>query len=170
MKKILILAAMLAAATTAFAAVSITTRAELAAITNNLAGTYVLDCDIDLAGESWKPLGENNYHVFTGTFDGNGHVISNLTVTADSSNYVGLFGYLGSSGTDARVANLRIANATVSGRSYVGTLAGCAEDATVTNCSVVGATVMATGVASDSAHGQATTSTETNTHSARSGW
>ena len=69
-----LVAAMLAAATTALAAVSITTRAELAAITNNLAGSYVLDCDIDLAGEPWKPLGENKYNVFTGSFDGNGHV------------------------------------------------------------------------------------------------
>ena len=144
MKKILTLAVMLAGATTALAATRITTRAELAAITNNLAGAYELGCDIDLAGEPWTPIG-NNFHKFTGSLDGCGHVISNLTVTAGSSNYVGLFGYLGSSGTDARVANLRIANATVSGRSYVGTLAGCAEDATVTNCSVVGATVMATG-------------------------
>ena len=144
MKKILTLAAMLAGATAALAATRITTRAELAAITNNLAGAYELGCDIDLAGEPWTPIG-NSFHKFTGSLDGCGHVISNLTVTADSSNYVGLFGYLGSSGTDARVANLRIANATVSGRSYVGTLAGCAEDATVTNCSVVGATVMATG-------------------------
>ena len=144
MKKMLALAAMLAGATAALAATRITTRAELAAITNNLAGAYELGCDIDLAGEPWTPIG-NSFHKFTGSLDGCGHVISNLTVTADSSNYVGLFGYLGSSGTDARVANLRIANATVSGRSYVGTLAGCAEDATVTNCSVVGATVMATG-------------------------
>ena len=144
MKKMLTLAAMLAGATAALAATRITTRAELAAITNDLAGAYELGCDIDLAGEPWTPIG-NNFNKFTGSLDGCGHVISNLTVTAGSSNYAGLFGYLGSSGTDARVANLRIANATVSGRSYVGTLAGCAEDATVTNCSVVGATVMATG-------------------------
>lgn len=39
MKKILTLAAILAVATTALATVSITTRAELAAITNDLAGT-----------------------------------------------------------------------------------------------------------------------------------
>ena len=140
----LLVAAFFAGATAALAATRITTRAELAAITNDLAGAYELGCDIDLAGEPWTPIG-NNFHKFTGSLDGCGHVISNLTVTAGSSNYAGLFGCLGSSGTDASVINLRIANATVSGRSYVGTLAGCAEDATVTNCSVVGATVMATG-------------------------
>ncbi len=91
MKKILTLAVMLAGATTALAATRITTRAELAAIANDLAGAYELGCDIDLAGEPWTPIG-NNFHKFTGSLDGCGHVISNLTVTADSSNYVGLFG------------------------------------------------------------------------------
>ena len=86
MKKMLALAAMLAGATAALAATRITTRAELAAITNNLAGAYELGCDIDLAGEPWTPIG-NGFHKFTGSLDGCGHVISNLTVTADSSNY-----------------------------------------------------------------------------------
>ena len=91
----LLVAAFFAGATTALAATRITTRAELAAIANDLAGAYELGCDIDLAGEPWTPIG-NNFRRFTGSLDGCGHVISNLTVTADSSNYVGLFGYLGS--------------------------------------------------------------------------
>ena len=44
MKKILTLAVMLAGATTVLAATRITTRAELAAITNDLAGAYELGC------------------------------------------------------------------------------------------------------------------------------
>ena len=64
MKKMLTLAAMLVVATTALAATRITTRAELAAIANDLTGAYELGCDIDLAGEPWTPIG-TNFHKFT---------------------------------------------------------------------------------------------------------
>ena len=55
----------------------------------------VLDSDIDFSGElsqKFEPIGKDSDNYFTGTFDGQGHIIRNLTV-ATFSNYAGLFGY-----------------------------------------------------------------------------
>jgi hypothetical protein len=74
--------------------------AQLATMTNNgliTGGTYILANDIDLSScENWTPIG-TRAHAFTGTFDGNGYTISNMTVsiTSDSTDsYIdaGLFG------------------------------------------------------------------------------
>ena len=61
--------------------------------------TVFLDADIDFSGglsEQFEPIGKissysNNYY-FQGTFDGQGHTISDLAMNS-SSQYVGLFGY-----------------------------------------------------------------------------
>ena len=59
---------------------------------NNYSGTTVfLDSDLSFAGRTFEPIG-NRTHYFVGTFDGQGHVISNLEMNS-SSDYVGLFGY-----------------------------------------------------------------------------
>ena len=58
----------------------ITDEAGLKAIANGLSGDYVLAADITLTGQ-WTPLG-TEASPFTGTFDGGGHSIKGLTVTA----------------------------------------------------------------------------------------
>lgn len=92
----------------------------------NLSAAYELVADIDLAAHTnWQPLG-NNSSPFTGTFNGQGHAITNLVV--NRSGYVGLFGVV-------RGASLGNINITVGGlsasstltASYVGALAGRAE-------------------------------------------
>lgn len=50
---------------------------------------YILQCDIDLKSKKFTPIGSNE-NPFVGTFDGNGHVISNLKINSDDNN-VGLF-------------------------------------------------------------------------------
>ena len=54
-----------------------------------------LDADLDLAGIAWIPMGDTS-HDFAGTFDGQGHTISNLTIgTVDApitGELAGLFG------------------------------------------------------------------------------
>ncbi|MEE0409346.1 MAG: leucine-rich repeat protein, partial [Clostridia bacterium] len=51
----------------------------------NDAGKYfVLTADIDLGGQEWTPIGfteGTNKYAFTGTFDGDGHVIKNFKIT-----------------------------------------------------------------------------------------
>ena len=57
------------------------------------AGTTVfLDSDIDFTGKTFEPIGTSGIKHFNGTFDGQGHVISNIVMTS-SLQYVGLFGY-----------------------------------------------------------------------------
>lgn len=58
---------------------------------------------------------------FLGTFDGNDYKISNLTISASTRDYIGLFGYVGSSG---QIRNLGVENVNVTGNSYVGGLCG----------------------------------------------
>ena len=116
--------------------------AKLAAMTDNgLIGEnteFVLANDIDLSaystGEGWTPIGtgtSGNY--FTATFDGNGHVISNLYINRSSSSEQGLFG--AAKGT---ISNIAIIDCDISGYRYVGGLAGSGSDATITNCYVSG--------------------------------
>ena len=76
--------------------IPISNRGELEAIANDLNANYHLTQDIDLSGKEWTPIGDNctdsDASRFTGTFDGQGHVISNLTITGGYK-YAGLFGY-----------------------------------------------------------------------------
>lgn len=53
--------------------------------------TVFLDSDIELTGELLSPVGDEYHKYFVGSFDGQGHSISNLTMIS-SSQYVGLFG------------------------------------------------------------------------------
>ena len=95
------------------------TREDLAAVRSNLSGKYILMNDIDLGGSAkgqWDPIGTNG-NAFTGTFDGNYHVIRGLYINR-SSDYQGLFGL--NCGT---IRDLTV-QGTVTGGSYVGGIAG----------------------------------------------
>ena len=49
----------------------------------------------DTAAAEWKPIGTANAtasYIFEGTFDGQGHKISDVVIN-NSSNYQGIFGY-----------------------------------------------------------------------------
>ena len=139
--------------------ISIYTVDDLIAFRNKVnAGTnynnYVvkLEADLDLSGISWTPIGRvytdgsDKYYDFYGTFDGQGHTISNLSVgddgsyTIDDGHNNGLFG-----GTrNATVRNLIVENATIKGNWHVGTVIAHAQGATtvknvlVKNCKVTG--------------------------------
>lgn len=60
---------------------------------------YLLQCDVNLKSKEFNSIG-NADHPFTGTFDGNGHKISNLKIDSTKDN-TGLFGYV-SSDADAK--------------------------------------------------------------------
>jgi hypothetical protein len=71
---------------------------------------------------------------FSGTFDGNGCVIRNLTIASEGEHAIGLFAALS---TRAKVMNLGVENAYIQGNDNVGILAG--ESAgTVTACYATG--------------------------------
>ena len=81
---------------------------------------YELTADIDLAGMDWQPIGSFG-EPFTSVFRGNGHKISNLTITGSNTIGIGLFGAIGESG---RVENVGLVNVNISGRSNIGSMAG----------------------------------------------
>lgn len=59
----------------------------------NYSGTTVyLDADVDLSGIEFEPIGKADSDMFLGTFDGQGHIISNLEINTTLM-YVGIFGY-----------------------------------------------------------------------------
>ena len=81
-------------------AMKIYTVEDLDYIRNNLTGSYVLMNDIDMTdfnSGQWMPIGSNYSNPFKGIFDGQGHIIRNMSITGDTYQYVGLFGYTSSS-------------------------------------------------------------------------
>ena len=77
--------------------------------TDNTTGTtFVLSQDIDLSGiDNWTPIGDSYSHEFKGTFNGNGHVISNLKINNPSKDYQGLFGRT-KNGSTSKISELRM--------------------------------------------------------------
>ncbi|WP_281055310.1 MBG domain-containing protein, partial [Mesorhizobium sp. M7A.F.Ca.CA.004.08.1.1] len=81
---------------------------------NNLLGFTALGTD----GNTNIQNGGNG---FTGTFDGLGHIINQIWVRQIPANYVGLFGYVGSTGV---VRNVGLVDAYISGSYNTGAIAG----------------------------------------------
>jgi GLUG motif-containing protein len=71
---------------------------------------------------------------FTGRFYADGHVIRHLTIDSNDGQYLGLFGYVGSSG---RVYDLNLEAVSIRGAARMGALAGYNEGGLVT-CSATG--------------------------------
>ena len=120
---------------------------------NTFAGKTVRLCsDIDLQCEEWIPIGGNSNtdgtsaRRFSGTFEGDGHTVSNLTITAGNY-YVGFFGDL----TGATIRNFGIQSGVVVGQAKVGGMAGtirsnvlienCFNKANVDGSNIVGGIV-----------------------------
>lgn len=94
----------------------------------------VLTNDIDMTGVKWTPIGTKDKAFEWGEFDGQGHFITNLTVSDTSLEYTGLFGYV----TDhATIKNLGVFGE-FSGGEYVGGIAGYSENSEITNCFFIG--------------------------------
>lgn len=105
----------------------------------------VLECDIDLAGNTISGFGDAS-GFFDGIFDGQGHSISNFNIDAtDRTYYAGLFNQVSQySGTNTVIKNLIVKNATVAGSGQVGVIAGGMNGNTIVeNCKVYNSTVKA---------------------------
>jgi len=101
--------------------VEISSATELQDVRDDLDADYVLVDDIDLSGvDNFEPIGDDEAP-FSGTFDGNAHTISNLTIDRSDESDVGLFGYVSQEG---KVENITLVDAEVSGEQRVGTLIG----------------------------------------------
>ena len=112
----------------------IKTADELQAMQDNLSGKYILMNDIDLAGYDWTAVGTYDNR-FAGEFNGNGYVISNLTINEPTKQFQGLFGV-----GDARTSysNVGLENVNVKGGAATGGLIGSGA-VYIDNCYVTGA-------------------------------
>jgi hypothetical protein len=81
---------------------------------------------------TFTPIGYDN-GMFAGTFEGNGHTISNLTLGVNSTKESGLFGVI----YNSTIQNLVLSNPTgTPNTQYVGALAGYAQYSKILNCGV----------------------------------
>ena len=108
--------------------------------------TVVLNSDINLAGNSWCPIGNKGDCVdapatcaFAGTFDGQGHTISGLTTNISNAVYynLGLFGYSTGTITNTFVTSGTLTNASAAyintTNNYIGGLVGI-NGGIISNC------------------------------------
>lgn len=107
--------------------------------------TVKLTADIDLAGKAWTPIGGSGSiasypgNTFTGTFDGNGHTISNFVV-----NVTGQYASAGLFGTSngATIRNVTVDNANINSTHYAGGILGYDTETThIINCTVKNSTI-----------------------------
>ncbi|NLH17252.1 MAG: hypothetical protein GX455_11790, partial [Phycisphaerae bacterium] len=108
-------------------------------------GYFILTEDLDLSGMTIGPVAADTETTagfqgtkFTGDFNGNRHVIRNLSIQSPNQDYVGLFGYIGPGG---RVRNLGIQGAAILGGKNVGGLAAWNERGTLSRCYAIGTIV-----------------------------
>ncbi|MBO5542559.1 MAG: hypothetical protein J5936_03880 [Acholeplasmatales bacterium] len=115
--------------------IEITSKEEFKKMTDDNDGIYILKNDIDFDGEELS-LFESEDKAFNGTFNGDGHKISNVKLSTTSLSYYGLFGYTKS----AKISNLTLENVTVEsnglGTFSAGSLIGCAESTIVSNVTI----------------------------------
>ena len=97
--------------------------------------TQDIDLSVVTEPEGFKPIG-NNTNRFTGTFDGNGKKITNLTINLQEAvKFVGFFGFIHENST---VKNVRLEDMDVKGGKYIGGLVGGNNKGTITNSHVNG--------------------------------
>ena len=122
-------------ATSPYLIKSATDLAGLAAMVNS--GTnyqdkyFKLEANIDLMGHEWTPIG-NLSKYFYGTFDGDGKVITNLTIS-NATDCAGLFGF-----ADGTIQNIVLRNASVTSSSTAALLVGGSEGGVIKSCKVDG--------------------------------
>ncbi len=121
------------------------TREQLEYVNHGLTKNYILIIDIDLAGKIYKTalMAIDTYSstldfvggAFTGSFDGNGYSIKNLTIAGVGNYNHGLFGRIdGGTVTDLGVENVSISG----GVRYAGGIAATTKNANISGCHVTG--------------------------------
>ena len=112
--------------------------------TQNRGAYAVLTADIDLNNEPWTPIGPDRDSAYTGTFDGQGHTVKNLSVTVNvQPGRAGLFGCV----KDGTIRKLTVAGSVscTANQGWCGGIAGYAMDETIENCASL-CTVSYTGI------------------------
>jgi len=101
-----------------------------------LAAHYRLDRNITLGPREWVPIG--NETAFSGSFNGNGKTISNMTINQPTASYQGMFGRISG---NAVIEKLGLINVDVRGEFGAAALVGVSQSVSTTivqNCFVTG--------------------------------
>lgn len=131
------------------------TKADLDEVRNNLTAFYRQDADINFFltdfqsggifyndGAGWEPIaGNNTASKFTGSYDGNGKTISNLTIRRGGMANIGLFGHIGEDSDGVTIKNLKLLNVDIIGGRGTGSLVGRVtgdHKSRIENCSATG--------------------------------
>ncbi|MCD8120587.1 MAG: hypothetical protein LUE29_14120 [Lachnospiraceae bacterium] len=117
-------------------------------VTQNISASAVLTSDIDLGSWEWTPIGDNQTGggntadnvSFRGTFDGQNHSISNLTIN-NTNDCQGMFGYI----YRGTVKNLIIDDVNITAKAYVAAVAGTIYGGSITNVYVIGGSITGSG-------------------------
>lgn len=119
-------------------AISISTITEFKNMANDRDAYYKLEADLDFSDSGELSIFTSETTAFNGNFDGNGHTISNVTLSAKT--YSGIFGYA----IDASIMNLNLKNVSLSVTTSVrqaGALVGLMRSSTVENVKLDGFTL-----------------------------
>lgn len=123
----------------------IASREDMLLLAGDPSGSFELTQDIDMGGEAWEPI------PFSGTLNGNGHTLYNLTVNAPGADAVVTFdgnhkeyetvcGGLFSVVRGAAIRDVDLVNAVVDIETdrhcFIGALAGYAVDSAISGCAV----------------------------------
>lgn len=97
-------------------------------------------------------ISDADHNYFIGSFNGNNKTISNINIANSSENAVGLFGYVGETGTNptfVTIENVIVANSTITAdkadasTTSAGSIVGIGRNLTITNCHSVNNNVTA---------------------------
>lgn len=89
--------------------------------------------DINLDGNLWQSVGPEISASFSGEFDGNDFILSNIIINQPEDDFAGFFGSV----LNAKIKNVRIEGATVYGKSTVGGLvANLSTNSSIENSSI----------------------------------
>ncbi|MBT3981349.1 MAG: cadherin-like domain-containing protein [Bacteriovoracaceae bacterium] len=107
-----------------------------------------IEDNIDLSSVTITSMGTSSIP-FSGTIEGKGHTLSNLTINSPTSDYVAFVGYLkgdisGDGSGDGMIIGLKLNNPTISGANFVAAVVGHNILGIVTHVRVTGGTVAGT--------------------------
>jgi hypothetical protein len=105
--------------------------------------------DIDLSitpwnlGEGWHPIGNQQEESFRGLYDGNGRVISGLTINRTEESGIGLFGYI----ENAVIRNMSLKQVNISASAQAGAITGILGEKAIIETSYSTGTIKADSIA-----------------------
>ena len=107
---------------------------------NHWGDHFRLTADLDLTGRVMTPIGTTSTP-FSGTFDGNGNALANLTINLPGTDFVGFFGIVDNLVDLNTIFDLGLIDPNIIADDFVGGLVGSLENGTLSGCYADGGSV-----------------------------